>query len=182
MTTKTRPTTAEELLRLPDDGFRYELIRGELVKTTPPGQYHGKLAMNVGVDLKIHVRRAGIGEVYTETGYTLSSNPDTVRAPDISFVSRERLDEIGETEGYWQGAPDLAVEVVSPSDRCTRAADKVAEWLRAGTRMVIVVNPRNRTVEVHRSPTDAVTLAEGDVLDGADVIPGWTMPVASIFS
>ena len=111
----------------------------------------------------------------------VSSDPDTVRAPDAAFVSRERLEEVGETDGYWPGAPDLVVEVISPNDRYTEVEEKVAEWLEAGARMVIVVNPRRHSVRVHRSPSDVIDLAEGDVIDGADVVPGWTIPISEIF-
>ena len=105
-------------------------------------------------------------------------DPDTVRSPDASFISRERLDEIGETDGYWPGAPDLAVEVISPNDRYTDVEAKVSEWLEAGTRMVIVVNPRRRSVRVHRSPTEIDDLVEGDAIEGGDVVPGWSMPIS----
>ena len=179
--TQTRPTTAEDFLNMPDDGFRYELIMGALVKMPPPGQYHAEIGSIVDGSLGPHVRGARIGKVYTEYGYILSFGPDTVRAPDLSFISRERLDTIGETDGYWRGAPDLAVEIISPNDRYTDVADKVQEWLDAGALMVIVINPRSRTVAVHRSNGDVETLAEGDTLNGAEVIPGWSMAVSEIF-
>ena len=116
-----------------------------------------------------------------ETGYILEFDPDTVRAPDVSFISRERLNAIGETDGYWPAAPDLAVEVISPNDRYADVEAKVLEWLDAGTRMVIVVNPRTRSVRVHRSPSDVVTLTVDHVIDGEDVVPGWSLVVSRIF-
>ena len=128
-----------------------------------------------------HVETEDLGIAVTLTGYLLGSAPDTVRAPDASFISRERLDEVGETDGYWPGAPDLVVEVISPNDRYTEVEAKVAEWLAAGARMVIVVNPRRRSVRVHRSPTDIDDLVEGDVIEGGDVVPGWSMPVSGLF-
>ena len=181
MITKTRPTTAEDFLNMPDDGFRYELIMGELVKMPPPGQYHAEIGSIVDGSLGPHVRGARIGKALTEYGYILFFGPDTVRAPDLSFISRERLETIGETRGYWRGAPDLAIEIISPNDRYGDAADKVQEWLDAGARMVIVINPRIRTVAVHRSNRDVEILAEGDTLNGAEVVPGWSMSVAEIF-
>ena len=117
-----------------------------------------------------------------ETGFLLSRDPDHVRAPDVAFVRRERVEAVGYTHGFFPGAPDLAVEVISPSDRYTEVDEKVAEWLAAGTSMVVVVNPRNRTVRVHRPTTDSVLLTEEDTLDGGDVVPGWEMPVADIFA
>ena len=182
MTTTTRPMTAKDLLLMPDDGYRYELIRGELKKMSPAGNYHGRLASNVNVPLGGYVRTNDLGRTYVaDTGYLISSDPDTVRAPDVAFISRERLEEIGETDGYWPGAPDLVVEVISPNDRYTEVEEKVAEWLEAGAGMVIVVNPRRRSVRVHRSLSDVIDLAEGDVIDGADVVPGWTLPISEIF-
>ena len=112
---------------------------------------------------------------------TAQWDPDTVRAPDASFISRERLAEIGETDGYWPGAPDLVVEVISPNDKYTDVEAKVAEWLEAGTRMVIVINPRRRSVRVHRSPTEVDDLVEGDTIDGSDVVPGWRTPISGLF-
>ena len=182
MTTTTRPMTADELLQMPDDGYRYELVRGELKQMSPAGNYHGMLSANVSSSLVIHVRANSLGRVYAgDTGYLISSDPDTVRAPDAAFISRERLEETGETDGYWPGAPDLVVEVISPNDRYTEVEEKVAEWLEAGARMVIVVNPRRRSVRVHRSLSDVIDLTEGDVIDGANVVPGWTLPISEIF-
>ncbi|MDP9349630.1 MAG: Uma2 family endonuclease [Gemmatimonadota bacterium] len=180
---EARPVTAEELLRIPEDGFRRELVRGELRVMTPAGHRHGRLAVNVTVPLAQHVRENGLGAVYAaETGFRIGSRPDTVRAPDVAFVRRERVDEIGESEGFWPGAPDLAVEVVSPDDAYTVVEEKVFDWLSAGCRMVVVVNPRKRTATVYRSRSDIVVLTEEDVLDGGEVVPGWRLPVGQIFA
>ena len=122
MTIQTRHTTAEELLRMPDDGLRYELVRGELRRMTPAGNKHGYFTMNLSGPLHQHVKENGLGRVYTaETGFKLASNPDTVRAPDAAFVSQAHLDETGEVEGYWPGAPDLAVEVSHLPTRTRRS-------------------------------------------------------------
>ena len=183
MATTTKLMTAEELLDMPDDGFRYELVRGELVKMAPAGFYHGVTSDRVERNLSTYVYENRLGEVCAaETGFLLGRDPDHVRAPDVAFVRKERVESIGYTFGYFPGAPDLAVEVISPSDRYTEVDEKVAEWLAAGTSMVVVVNPRNRAVRVHRSPTDSVLLTEEDTLDGGDVVPGWEMPVADIFA
>ena len=182
MSTTTQATTAEDLLRIPDDGFRYELVRGELRKMSPAGHKHGYIAMNVATPLNNHVTAKKLGRVYAaETGFFISSDPDTVRAPDVAFVSQKRLDEVGDVEGYWPGAPDLAVEVTSPNDKYAEVEEKVLEWLEAGTRMVVVVNPRKSAVTVYRSLTDIVLLTEEDLLDGGDIVPGWTIAVKDIF-
>ena len=181
MTTETKLVTAEEFIQMPDDGYRYELVRGEIIKMAPLGLRHGRLAGHFVHNLWSHVEAEDLGVVYAETGYLLESDPDVVRAPDASFITRERLGEVGETDGYWPGAPDLVVEVTSPNDRYTDVEAKVAEWLAAGARMVIVVNPRRRSVRVHRSATDIDDLVEGDSIDGHDVVSGWSMPVSDLF-
>ena len=182
MATTTKLVTAEELLAMPDDGFRYQLVRGELVQMAPAGRVHGKRGNRVNVSLSSHVYENNLGETYlAETGFHLETDPDHVLAPDIAFVTKEREETFPDEDGYFPGPPDLAVEVISPSDRYTEVAEKVAEWLTAGTRMVVVVNSRNRTVQAH-TPEGVTELTEADTLDGGDVVPGWRLPVADIFA
>ena len=182
MTTKTRPTTAEELLNMPDDGFRYELIRGELRQMVPAGHAHGGIAAFITISLGKHVMEGGLGRVYAaETGFKLASAPDHVRAPDVAFVRSERAAAARETTGFFPGPPDVAVEVVSPRDTYTEVEEKVADWLDAGTLAVIVVDPHRRTVKVYRTPADAVVLTEDDTLTVEDAVPGWKLPVSDIF-
>jgi Uma2 family endonuclease len=177
-----RPMTADDLLRMPDDGFRYELVRGELRKMSPAGSRHGRITTNITTRLDQHVRANDLGAIFAaETGFKLASDPDVVRAPDVAFVRQERIQEVGDIEGYWPGAPDLVVEVVSPSDSYSELEEKVFDWLMAGTQTVIVVNPRKRIVTVYRSLTDIKILMENDTLEGAEVLPGWKMPVKDIF-
>jgi len=181
--TITRPVTADELLAMPDDGYRYELVKGELIRMAPPGSEHGEVAMNVAGPLHQYVKSNNLGIVYAaETGFKLESDPDTVRAPDVAFVRRERVEQTGRMPGYRSGAPDLAVEVLSANDRIREVEDKVAEWLAAGARMVWVVSPKLHTITVCRSLTDIVTLTEKDVLDGGDVVPGFQIEVSEIFA
>lgn len=176
-------TTADDLLRMPDDGFRYELINGELHQTAPAGEEHGSAAMSVGGSLHAYVRAHNLGKVYAaETGFRLATDPDTVRAPDVAFITRERIEATGIAKGYREGAPDLVVEVISPNDLYTEVDEKVTEWLQAGTRMVVVVNPRKRSITVYRSTSDIRILSENDTFDGGDVVPGWTLPVQDIFA
>lgn len=183
MSVRAKHMTADELLRIPDDGQRRELVDGELRTMTPAGHPHGRIAMRVGWLLTQHVEENDLGAVYAaETGFILSRDPDTVRAPDVAFVRRERVEEVGDTGGYWPGAPDLAVEVVSPNDAYAEVERKVAEWLNAGSRMVIVVDPSNRTVRVHRTPADVITPAGDGEIVGADVVPGWRLPIRTLFA
>jgi Uma2 family endonuclease len=183
MTTTNLLVTAEELFHMPEDGFRYELVRGELRKMAPAGHVHGRVAINITAPLDHYVRAHDLGTVYAaETGFKLASDPDTVRAPDVAFIRRERVAEVGDIEGYWPGAPDLAVEVVSPGDTYSEVEEKVLEWLEAGTRMVVVANPRKRVVTVYRSLTDIAVLTEADRIEGGDVVPGWMMLVRDVFA
>lgn len=185
MTTRARPITAEELLARPDDDLRYELVRGELRGIAPAGNKHGYVAGEVFGELREHVKTNRLGRTYAaETGFKITSNPDTVRAPDVAFVSQARLDRVGEVEGYWPGAPDLAVEVVSPNDVHTEVVEKALSWLEAGCRLVLVVDPGQRTVTAYRSLEDIRILrAEaGDVVDGGDVVPGWRLALGELFA
>jgi Uma2 family endonuclease len=167
---------------MPDDGFRYELVRGELRKMAAAGYIHGRVVMNLSTPLDQYVRAHNLGTVCAaETGFKLASNPDTVRAPDVAFIRRERVEEVGDVGGYWPGAPDLVVEVISPSDTYSEVEEKILEWLEAGVRLVIVANPRKRVITVYRSLTDITVLTEHDVLSGGDVVPGWTMLVRHVF-
>ena len=184
MATTTKLMTAEELLEMPDDGFRYELVRGELIKMAPAGHMPAFYELRIGAKTCLCLsKKMGLaGHTARPAAFRLETNPDTVLAPDAAFVRKERVEAVGDGDGFFPGAPDLAVEVISPSDRYTEVDEKVAEWLAAGTSMVVVVNPRNRTVRVHRPTTDSVLLTEEDTLDGGDVVPGWEMPVADIFA
>lgn len=182
MPTIAQRFNAADLLKMPDDGFRYELVRGILKKMSPSGKKHGKVAVKITTPLAQFVQEHHLGEIYAaETGFRIASDPDTVRAPDVSYVSSRRVAEIGDIDGFLPGAPDLAVEVVSPGDSYTEVEEKVFGWLDAGTRMVVVANPRKKTVAVYRSRTQIKVLTETDTLTGEDVIPGWALPLAGLF-
>ncbi len=175
--------TADELQAMPDDGFRYELVKGELQRMAPTGFEHGIRTIELTTPLHSHVKAHKLGVVCAaETGFLLSQNPDTVRAPDIAFISRERVEKVEEVKNYWIGAPDLAVEVISPGETMREVEEKVAEWLEAGARMVWVVTPKLRTVTVYRSLTDIVVLTGKDTLDGGEVVPGFQIDIAEIFA
>jgi len=174
------PVTAEELLTLSIPDKRVELVRGMLVVREPAGYAHGRVAMNLAVRLATYVEGARAGQVFAaETGFTLARGPDTVRAPDIAFVRRDRLPEPA-TQGFPDLAPDLVVEVLSPDDRPGEVLAKVADWLSAGTRLVWVVDPERRLARVYRHDgSETIVTAEG-ALDGEDILPGFSCSLVSI--
>lgn len=183
MSVRAAPTTAEDLWDLPDDGMRRELVHGELRVMTPAGFEHGRVAATVGVLLGMHVRATGAGVTLgAETGFVLARDPDTVRAPDAAFVSRERTEAVGRTMKYWPGAPNLAVEVVSPDDSFREVEEKALDWLAAGTVAVLVLDPERRTATVYRAPGGAQVHTVADTLDLTDAVPGWRVAVAELFA
>ncbi len=179
MSTATKLMTAEELLTLPSGRFRYELVKGEPLTMSPAGEEHGAVIMNLAVPLGRHVKANKLGRVYGATGFKLESDPDTVLAPDIAFIKMERLGTL--IRSYRLGAPDLAVEVISPGESKNKIEKKTGRWLQGGALVVWLVNPQTRTVAVCRLNTETKSLSEKDVLTGADVVPGFSFPVSEIF-
>lgn len=177
------PVTADQLLQLPENGARYELVKGDLIEMSPASPRHGRIAMRIGALLEQYVRQQKLGVVYAaETGFKLQENPDTVRAADAAFVAQARIPAEGEPEGYWAIAPDLVVEVVSPSDSALLVQGKVTDWLAAGCRLVWVLYPDTRTVTEYRSLADVRVLTASESLDGGDVLPGFTCSIADLYA
>ena len=175
--------TTDEFFDMAHGNVRMELIRGEVIQLSPAGGEHGIVAQRIGAKLFVHVEANRLGVVCAaETGFTIARNPDTVRAPDASFISKERIGDMKPPKKFWPFAPDLAVEVVSPSDTAEAVQDKVRSWFAGGTRMVWVLYPTPRTVHVYRSPTDVQILQVGDTLSGEPVVPGFACSVADIFA
>jgi Uma2 family endonuclease len=182
----TRPhqlVTAEQFYRLPHDGERQELLRGTVVSEPSPNRTHGRTVARLAALIEPFVRARRLGVVYAaDTGFVLARNPDTVRGPDVAFVSEARERRAGAKQPYFPGAPDLAIEVVSPSDRTKEILGKVSDYLSAGSRMVWVVDPASEAVQVFRSPFQPRRLASEDLIEGEDVLPGFSIAVAQIFS
>lgn len=183
MSTATRITTADELLFMPTDGYRYELIEGELRKMSPGGSQHGLLSNKIGWLLTTHVVQFDLGEVFgAETGFRVGRNPDTVLAPDASFVRKERIQKIGVPKEFFPEAPALVVEVVSPGDTAEEVDDKMRRWFSAGAELGWVIYPSGRTVTVYQSLHDIRILSGDDMLDGGEVVPGFTCRVSDLFA
>ncbi len=180
MTTKPKLMTAEEFLLMPDDGMQRELIRGVLTENMPPGDEHGLLVIRIGSLFGNYSEENDFGDVRGgDSGFLLEHNPDTVRCPDVAWIAPGRLD--GPVVGYPELAPDLVVEVKSPSSSNREMAEKAAMWLSHGTRMALVADPRPVTLTVYRPGESPQVLGEFDVFDGADVLPGFTAPVWKFF-
>ncbi len=171
--------TEEDLLRTPRDGHKYELVDGE-IRVSPAGGRHGAVCMQLGSLLTAFVRERRLGRVFdSSTGFRLPGG--NVRLPDVAFVAEGRF-EGGVPVGFVHVAPDLAVEVLSPGDQARDVLDKVGEYLQAGVRRVWVIDPERRVATVYAALTDVRTLAEGDSLDGEDVVPGFRCVLADVLA
>jgi Uma2 family endonuclease len=166
-----------------DNGGHSELVEGRLRVMEPGNFEHGRIAATANWLLTTHVRATGLGlTLGAETGFVLAKDPDTVRAPDAAFVSQARADAVGMTERFWPGgAPDLAIEVVSPEDSRPYVSAKALNWLEAGASAVLVLDPRSRSATVYRPGGDVRSYTEG-TLDLSDAVPDWNVAVADFFA
>jgi Uma2 family endonuclease len=176
-----RLITAEEFAEFHEEGYRHELVEGRIVRMSLPGFRHGRVVVRIASLLDDHVRKLRLGQVVAESGYTLARNPDTVRGPDVSFVRRERIASTGAPDSFWEGAPDLAVEVISPSNRAGNLRRKIDEYFGRGTQIVVVVDPLNESVTVHRRLAPPIISSGEDELDVSDVIDGFRCQVRELF-
>ena len=183
MTRQKTLLTAEDFFRLYShkDG-RYELVDGEVVVMAPANEQHGAAALNIGTEFNLYSRRTGIGRASVETGYRLRSGPDTVRGPDVAFVmtGKDEWESLGNRFG--SSAPDIAIEVVSPSNTAAEMERKVADYLAAGSQRVWVAYPSSRTVVVHHADGTAITYSGNEIVTDEELLPGFSLPLAEIFS
>jgi len=178
----TTLVTAEQLLGMPDDGYRRELVAGEMRTMTPPGWRHCAVESVVDGLLRDYLKEHPLGILLVgDPGFLLARDPDTVLAPDVAFIRNEHIPPELSEQGYWPGPPDLAVEVVSPGRPAHVFHEKASTWLDAGTAMVWVVHPARRTVTVYRPGAEPETLTEAGQLEGQDLLPGFRCPVADLF-
>lgn len=179
----SRPITAEEFFELAGELGPAELIHGEVAPLTPAGGEHGVVALRLGARLLSHVEARGLGYVFAaETGFVLATEPDTVRAPDVAFLSHQRLGDRPIPKTFLRVAPDLAVEVVSPSEAAEAIQEKVRDYFAAGTLMVWVLYPVIAAAHVYRSPTGVEILDRSRSLSGGDVVPGFSCSLADLFA
>ena len=180
--TKPRPITAEELIKLHSEGVRGELIRGVLCETMPPGLDHAECVYRLSGILWDYLKEHRIGRAFSgDPGIWIERGPDTVRAPDLAFYSAERLASDVSIPGYTEIVPDLAIEVVSPNDTVPEVNDKAKMWVASGVKLVWVVWPRWRTVEVFRPGAQVIELSGDAILEGQDILPGFSNPITDIF-
>ncbi|MDZ4768600.1 MAG: Uma2 family endonuclease [Chloroflexota bacterium] len=188
MTVNTRYYTADDLWEISHDPdrqqFRYELSGGVLIEMAPAGGLHGGIASNILVAIENHIRPNKLGKTTAaETGFWLGRTDEgrhVVRAPDVGFIAALRVPKGGLPDGYFQGAPDLAVEVVSSNDRIDEIEGKLADYLDFGTRMIWIVYPKTQTIQVYTA-AEIRRLTADDTLDGGDVLPGFALPVRALF-
>jgi Uma2 family endonuclease len=181
MSETTRLVTAEELEQFPDDDYRYELVEGRLVRMSPVNFDHGRIVVQLAARLHGHLQNQPSGVVVTDVGFKLASNPDTVSGPDIAYLKKERVPAPG-GRGFFKGAPDLVIEVLSPGDRPGEMRDKVEGYLTRGAAVVVVIDPDDKTAAIFRPRATALVLrSETDVLDLGDVIPGFRCQLREIF-
>ena len=180
-TTKQKLVTADDLLAMPRDGNRYELIRGVLIKKMPTGDPHGIVVVLTAHHITQYALSSGHGQTRSgEAGYILDRDPDTVRAPDVAWYSPDNLPPTG-TQGFPDIVPDLVIEVKSPSNSNPEMAAKAQMWLSYGAKMALVLDPQTETVIIHNPDSAPITLAVDDVLDLSDLLPGFSCPVRSFF-
>ena len=175
-------TMAADLYTLPSDGHRYELIHGVLQMMSPSGARHGRIAAQLAHLLKTHVDSGQLGIVFAaETGFLIQTEPDTVLAPDVAFVSRANYETIENDTQYIPLAPEFVAEVLSPSDRYGRVEAKALLWLEAGTKLVIVVDPENEPVHAYWSKKRIEVFERTETIDCNDAVASWTLVVDDIF-
>ncbi len=183
MTTAKKLLTADDLLAMPDNGMRRELIKGKLIEMPPGSDDHGFVGNEASWRMSSFIHQHGLGRGrMAETGFRIEVEPDTVLAPDYAFISYERMAGRPEPRGYVQIIPDLVMEVFSPNDRQTQMDRKIRLWLDAGVRLALVVYPATQEIMVHHEDRSVQRFGINDTLICEPVLPGFSCPVADIFT
>jgi len=179
MVTIAQTITAQQFFEMPGQD-RFELVQGELAPMSPPGFDHGCIVLDVAAALREFVQSRKLGLVAVEAGFCVARDPDTVRSPDVAFVRAERIPP-GGVRAFFQGAPDLAVEVISPSDRASEVISKARDWLQSGCIAVWVIDPETKTATVYSRGPQTLFLAAGDTLACEELLPGFCLPISRVF-
>lgn len=174
--------TAEQLFELSPRLPRAELIEGELREMTPSGAEHGLVSLELMGELREFLKRNPVGRAFGEVGFVICRNPDTVLVPDGAFVASVRLAQTGVPSGLYDGAPELVLEVISPTDRPKQYEEKAQIWLAAGARLVWLIHPRKRTATIYRPGLTPVTISADEHLTGEDVVPGFRCRLGDVLS
>ena len=177
-----RLITAQEYWESPANSKHSELVRGEVVETMPPGAEHGEITIALGTLLRLWMKQGIGGYVGAEAGFILGRDPDVIRGPDIAYVRADRIPPGGRPKAFWNIAPDLAVEIVSPSETIGTVREKVRDFLEAGTPLVWTIYPDEREVVAHTPDGVARTYGGDDILEHSDVLPGFSCKVSELFS
>ncbi len=182
LSTVPRTTSAKELFDFPVDGYRYELVSGNLQMMSPAGGRHGRLANRISMLLNKHVDANHLGVVFAaETGFLIQTDPDTVLAPDVAFVSLARFKSVENEVQYLPLAPELAIEVLSPSDRFSRVESKAFAWLDSGTKLVLLIDPDNETIHAYRSRKQIEMFQRSETIDCSAAVSNWMLTVDDVF-
>lgn len=177
----TENVTLDQFLALPEDGYRDEVSRGRLIREPQPSDVHGAVCVNVITVLGEYLRTHSVGRLRTHSGFLLSRAPLTIRGPDVAFISNERLVQEAADHPFFHGAPDLAIEVVSPSNTASELPEKVAEYFEAGTHIVWVCYPKTQSVAVHHPSGEIRLLRAHETLTAPELLPGFEVSVAKLF-
>lgn len=183
MATDKKTMTAEELLTLPEDDHKYELLDGVLVKMSPPGGMHGHALVKTSYLLLGFVETHGLGVVLGgDPGVILRRNPDRVRAPDVCFIARDRIPASGIPSGYLEIVPDFIIEINSPNDRPAEVQEKAREWIEAGARLVWTMDPATISVRAYQADGSVRMYVDAGIIDAAPVLSGFRTAVRELFS
>lgn len=180
--TSEKTWTDQEFMALPDDGNRYEIVNGELVIMANSGMEHGNIGAFLGGAIELHVRSHKLG-VTCDSSTAFKMKSGNKRSPDISFVAKERLQGRKRLpKGFFEGAPDLAVEIISPSNTFEEIHNKLVEYFDSGCRLAWVIHPDEQSALIYRQPQPDRLLKISDNLEGEEIIPGFTMPMVDLFA
>jgi Uma2 family endonuclease len=181
MSLASKLVVAEEFFELPDDGLRRELIEGQIHIMSPASYRHGYVEHNLSGEIYIYSKKHRTGQGFDgDTGFLIARNPDTVLAPDCAYVRRERIKDVERRRGFCGAYPDLAAEVISPSETKQEVSEKVNRWIAAGVEVVWVIDPELRQATIYEGGS-VKTVGEDDLLTAESLMPGFSVRLGDLF-